>query len=247
MLNHLPLLVKQNRSPQTTNYKPLKNNPMKTKSLFLAFLIISLSCINLSAQTSKGKFLVGGLTYIGNFGSVPTGEMNIGYTTTQSKDDSGDDSDYKRKQFSINLLPKVGYFVIDNLAVGLDFTLSSSFRKTTNLSSKSKSTVFTAGPFVRYYIPTKKVLPFAEANYSFGSNSSSSEWEGEESSSKYGIQMYGVGIGVGFPLGEKVSFDTVVGYHHFMIKRKEDNDNNDRTVSGTVGLKLGFTILLGSN
>jgi hypothetical protein len=29
-------------------------------------------------------------------------------------------------------------------------------------------------------------------------------------------------------------------------KDKEDNDNNERFVAGTIGLKLGFTVYLGS-
>ncbi len=216
---------------------------MKKQSLFLAFLFISVICSNVSAQTSKGKFLLGGLTYVGGGGFDAT---SIGYTTTKSKDDSGD-GDYKGKEFSFNLAPKLGYFVIDNLALGLDFTLVSSFNKTTNTDFKYNSTLFTAGPFVRYYIPTKKVLPFAEAMYSVGSLKSSSEWEGGENTEKYGVQLYSVGIGVAIPLGEKASFDALVGYHSTIYKDKEDNENNSRNIVGTVGLKLGFTIFLGSN
>jgi len=137
---------------------------MKKQSLFFSFLIISLSCINLSAQTSKGKFLIGGFTHITQPGSSYT-SADIGYTTTKSKDDSGDDDDYQNKIFSLNFAPKAGYFLIDNLALGVDFNLTSSFNKTTNTEYKSSTTIFSAGPFVRYYIPTKKVLPFAEAMY----------------------------------------------------------------------------------
>jgi len=219
---------------------------MKKQSLFLAFLIISLSCINLSAQTSKGKFLIGGLTYIGYPGSGET-SMNIGYTTSKSKDDSGDEDDYIDKMFSLNFTPKAGYFIIDNLVLGVDMTLFSSFSKTTNRENKSNSTIITAGPFVRYYIPTKKVLPFAEAMYSVGSQKNSSEWEEREYTNKTGVQLYSVGIGVAIPLGEKASFDALVGYQSAIIKDKEDNENNERTIVGTVGLKFGFTIFLGSN
>lgn len=217
---------------------------MKKHSLFLIILIISLST-NLSAQTSKGKFLVGGLTHITQNGSGLT-SANIGYTTTKSKDDSGDDDDYKDKTFSLNFAPKAGYFIIDNLALGVDLNLTSSWSKTTNTEYKSSTTIFSTGPFVRYYIPIKKVLPFAEATYSLGSAISSAEWEGDETSAKYGVQVYSVGIGVAIPLGEKASFDTLVGYHSTMYKAKQENENNNRTIVGTVGLKLGFTIFLGS-
>ena len=218
---------------------------MKKQSLFLAFLSISLICINASAQTSKGKFLVGGLTKVGG-DILNVSSMNIGYTTLKNKDDSGDDDDYKDKEFSFNFSPKVGYFVIDNLALGIDFTIASSFGKTTNTEYKYNSALLTAGPFVRYYIPTKKVLPFAEAMYSVGSRKTSSNWDGDETTYKYGVQLYSVGIGVAIPLGEKASFDALVGYHSTTYKAKEDNENNRRNVAGTVGLKFGFTIFPGS-
>ena len=58
---------------------------------------------------------------------------------------------------------------------------------------------------------------------------------------------FGGGIGLAAPLGEKVTFDIMAGYDSLTVKDKEDNDDNYRTVIGTLGLKIGFTILLGSN
>ncbi len=218
---------------------------MKKESLVLVCLLISAVCINLSAQTSKGSFLIGGITYIEQIGSGAS-SMNIGYTTIKSKDDSGDEDEHKDKEFSFNFTPKVGYFVIDNLVLGVDFTIASSFSKTTNTEFKNNATFFGVGPFARYYIPTKKVLPFAEAMYSVGSRRSKSIWEDGENTYKYGIQLYSVGIGVAIPLGEKASFDTFVGYQSTLYKAKQENENNNRTIIGTIGLKLGFTIFVGS-
>ena len=218
---------------------------MKKESIVLVFLIISTICIDLSAQSSKGKFLIGGITYIEQIGSGIT-STNIGYTTIKNKDDSGDEDEHKDKEFSFNFTPKVGYFVIDNLVLGVDFTFASSFGKTTNTEYKNNATYFGAGPFVRYYIPTKKVLPYAEGLYSVGTRINKSIWEDGENTYKYGVQIYSVGVGVAIPLGEKASFDALVGYQSTTYKAKQDNENNYRTIIGTVGLKLGFTILLGS-
>lgn len=205
-----------------------------------------MNCNILSAQTNKGKFLIGGLSYIEQLGNGVTGSMNIGYTTFQTKTD-GDNDSSKDKNFSLNLVPRAGYFVIDNLAVGLDVFLATDMTKSESFDSKSTSTFFAAGPFVRYYIPTKKVLPIAEVNYSIGSRNYKSEYDDSESSSSYGIQLYGAGLGLAVPLGEKVTFDALAGYHAYINKDKEDNDNNERLVAGTIGLKLGFTVFLGSN
>ena len=222
---------------------------MKKKALILTLAIISVNCIILSAQTGKGKFLIGELTSFKEFGTDKIGLMAIGFTSSQSKSDPDrDDNSVKNNTFSINLLPRVGYFVIDNLALGLDFVIFSSFRRTSNDAAKFNLALFSVGPFVRYYIPTKKVLPFAEINYSIGSEKlvSRTELNGEERTFKYAVKFYGLGLGVAIPLGEKVSFDALVGYQNYINKFREDETNN-RIVAGTVGLKLGFTVFLGPN
>ena len=90
--------------------------------------------------------------------------MNLGWSTHKVKSDSGDDDNSDPvKEFSLNLTPRAGYFVINNLAVGLDFTLAyNRMKRTSGGEYISNSTRFGAGPFLRYYIPTQKFLPFAE-------------------------------------------------------------------------------------
>ena len=211
---------------------------MIKNSLFITILIIAVSCNILSAQTSKGKFFIGA-----DF----TGSQNLEFSITQSKSDSdsGDDP-VKTKGFSFDLMPKVGYFVIDNLALGLDFTLSAGFSKNTDDEYNHNSILFAAGPLIRYYIPTKKVIPFAEAYYSIGSYKGKSDYFAYENSFKYAVQYYGLGLGISVPLGEKVSFDALAGYSNSVTKEKEDNENNDRLVRGNFGVKLGFSVFLGS-
>ena len=211
---------------------------MIKNTLFITILIFSVSCNILSAQTSKGKFFIGA-----DFSS----SQNLEFTITQSKSDSdsGDDP-VKAKSFSFGMMPKVGYFIIDNLALGLDFTLSSGFSKNTDDEFKFSSILLAAGPLIRYYIPTKKVIPFAEAYYSMGFYNGNSEYFDGESSFKGAVQYYGLGLGISIPLGEKVSFDALAGYSNSVTKEKEDNENNDRLVRGNFGLKLGFSVFLGS-
>lgn len=156
---------------------------MNKKSLVLVSLFITANCITISAQTSKGKFLIGGISYIEQIGSGMT-STNIGYTRGKNKDDSGDEDQHKDKEFSFNFSP----------ILGVDLTFASSFGKTTNAAYKNNATY----------------------------------------------------VGVAIPLGEKASFDTLLGYQSTSYKAKEDNENNHRTLVGTVGLKPGFTIFPGS-
>ncbi len=221
---------------------------MKKQALIITLAILTASSTLLTAQTTKGKFLLGELSYIEFLGNGVLGSTNLGYTTFQSKSDGDNSDDSKDKMFSVNIVPRAGYFVIDNLAVGLDVFLATESHKAMDDAYKSTSTFFAVGPFVRYYVPTKKVIPFAEVNYSIGSRTGKTEFDGNEPSTyKYGIQLYGAGLGLAVPLGEKVTFDAIAGYHAYVNKDKEDNDNNERMVAGTIGLKLGFTVFLGSN
>jgi len=221
---------------------------MKIRSLILTFIIITFNCIVLSAQTSKGKFLIGEMSYIELLGNGVLGSTNLGYSTFQNKSD-GDNENDKDKMFSLNIVPRAGYFVIDNLVIGLDVLLAT--EKVTSggdVDYTSNSTFFAVGPFVRYYVPTKKVVPFAEVNYSMGSRTYKSEFDGNEPyTDKNAIKLYGAGLGLAIPIGEKVTFDTVAGYHAYINKDKEDNESNERFVAGTIGLKLGFTVFLGPN
>ena len=57
---------------------------------------------------------------------------------------------------------------------------------------------------------------------------------------------YGGGIGLAVPLGERVMVDVLAGYNSTTIKDREDNADNERRVMGTLGLNIGFVILLGS-
>lgn len=225
---------------QVTILKPLKPIPMKKRALIATLAILIANSTILIAQTTRGKFLLGELSYIEFLGNGVIGSTNIGYTTFQIKSDGDSNADSKEKMFAMNIAPRVGYFVIDNFAVGLNVFLATESHKASN----SSSAFFAVGPFVRYYISTKKVLPFAEVNYSMGSRTYKSGSDGSEFT-KFAIQLYGAGLGLAVPIGEKVTFDALAGYHTYVNKNKVDNDNNERLHAGTIGLKLGFTVYLG--
>ena len=124
---------------------------MLTDGLF----VISIGLLN--AQTTKGKFLL----------ELSSNMFDLGYTNSKSKSDDGTD-EQTRHGFNIGVTPAVGYFVIDNLALGIDFNIG---LQTGKSGDGSNYTFVTShiGPFVRYYVPTTKVLPFFELGGSIGS------------------------------------------------------------------------------
>jgi len=223
---------------------------MKKITLFtVLMLIISIGLLN--AQTNQGKVLLGVSSSL-SLAGTGSDLMNLGYSSLKYKSDAdGFEESNSDKMTSINLLPKVGYFVVDNFAIGLDLNIALSSTKDGEDDDKYSQTLLSVGPFVRYYIPTTKVLPYFEINGSFGAinnkydYSDNTNWEDEEYKSS--VMSIGGGIGLAAPLGERVMFDVLAGYNSLTVKDKEDNDDNDRTVIGTLGLKIGFTILLGAN
>jgi hypothetical protein len=220
------------------------------KITLLAITLMAISCGLLSAQTNKGRIMIGASSNIGLTGSG-SDLMSIGFTTVKEKsDDNAFVEPELEKSFNINLVPRVGYFVADNFAIGLDLNLAFSSNSNEDSDFTFTQTVFSVGPFARYYIPTSTVLPFLEVSGSFGSVKSKID-SGDNSfptqEDTFNLINFGGGVGLAAPLGEKVTFDVSAGYYSTTIKEKEDNPNNDRSVIGTLGLKIGFTVYLGSN
>ncbi len=214
-----------------------------------AILLITVLCVFtlsvLQAQINKGRSIIGvstSFSYV-NFGSDI---MSLGFTSIKQKSNAaGYVEPDPEKMTTINLLPKVGYFVIDNLAVGLNVCIASSIEKYDQ--SKYSTTYLGIGPFVRYYINGAKVMPFFDISTLFGSITDKSDSQGYSYSDKTGVRSIGGGAGIAVKLGDKVSFDMMAGYNSLSGKAKQDNPDNERTVQGTIGFKFGFVILLGSN
>ena len=62
---------------------------------------------------------------------------------------------------------------------------------------------------------------------------------------KEGLVMFGGGIGVAVPLGDKITFDALAGYSHVSWKEKDEVEGEAYTyISGGFGIKLGFSIYL---
>jgi hypothetical protein len=211
---------------------------MKTFHIISFFFFI---CVTAHSQTEKGKFLVGAGTNVGLSGS--SGMMNLSFSRQKTFIDDGLSSQSNTN--NILIAPKAGYFIVDNLVAGVDLsvgggrgTLSSDV---SSLFFKSKTSFFGIGPFVRYYIPSGRVLPFAEVNALFGNRNM--ETTGDISSeSQETFTNIGGGLGMAFLLGERSSIDLVLNYNSNRIN-PESQDFKSR--DNTIGIKIGFTIFLG--
>ena len=219
------------------------------KTTIIMIALFAFNSLLIKAQTNKGKVLIGASSNIGLAGSG-SDLMSIGFSSVKEKNDVNGviDSETQRST-NINLIPKVGYFLADNFAVGLDLNLGFSSNSSEDSDVKFTQTIVSAGPFARYYIPGTTVLPFLEVNGAIGRINNKIDFGGNNNPEDNisNLTTFGGGAGIAAPLGEKVTLDVSVGYYSTTIKDKEDNPNNDRTVIGTLGLKFGFTVFLGSN
>ncbi|MBN2613081.1 MAG: outer membrane beta-barrel protein [Bacteroidales bacterium] len=174
------------------------------KKLILPLIISFLMCYtNSNAQTATGKVLVGVSSSFATNGGTSS-LMSFGFSTSKYKDDNGDigGSD---NMINLNLQPKIGYFVNDNLVLGLDLSLlySKSSSDLVIAEVESTSTVFSIGPFVRYYIPMGNIAPYAEAFSGFGSFTSKYDpTVGSTKEEKANIVSLGGGLGIAVSLGE---------------------------------------------
>jgi len=202
-------------------------------------LLIPVLCIlafqTVNAQLEQGNILVGSTSTMNIWGDHSSDFMALGLSTNKY---NGSDP---YKCIAFNLIPKAGYFVIDNLAAGLETAISFWSEKNSNSDSKESQLGIVFGPFVRFYYPLDDIYPFVEVNAGIGANKykySYGSYDDEEGES---IFMFGLGVGAAKPLGERITFDAIIGYSNVSWKEK-DEEVNEKSTSGTIGLKLGFTI-----
>lgn len=221
---------------------------MQRKKIILILSAI-LSAGWLQAQTEKGHFITGAATSM-SLGTSNGNIMSLGFSNSTIKSDAGGFVEpASDKLTSININPRIGYFLANQLAVGLDISLAYMNQKSGTSSDESSQSLFSTGPFVRYYFTQGAVLPFGEINSGFGSlkfEDRVEEFPGLSGESTSSVFFWGAALGMGVPLGDMVTADAAFSYLYFQAKEKENNPDNVRTVSNTFGLRIGVTVFLGS-
>lgn len=219
------------------------------KTIILLCILGMIPLCSVMGQTSKGSFLLGGAS---QFSLAPSGgELGVanllgnGFSTIKAKSDSEITNDDETKAWSFNLSPKLGYFVLNNLVLGTEIGLSTSRLKDKSPGYEYEYTnsLVGLGPFARYYFPSGKVYPFLETGVTFGQLRS--KWDDFEE--KTGLSGFHFGAGMGMFTGGKLGFDFSVGYQSLSYKEKENNPDNYRMVVSTLGIRVGFMVLLGPN
>lgn len=210
---------------------------MKTFKLFIAIAL--LITINSFGQLDKKTWLVGGT------GSFDSYKENYTYVFTGTG--TGENIEIERSIKEIEFSPKVGYFVIDKLALGIGVSYISEKSESKTISGNasggsSKSHSLYVGPFARYYFLNKD-KPYnilVEANYQFGNIDQS-----VFSDDKGKLSRFSLFVGPEIYFNSSVGMNLLVGY----TNSKRNMDNNSSVSNSTNGLQvaIGFQIYLQKN
>ncbi|MCB9347060.1 MAG: outer membrane beta-barrel protein [Lewinellaceae bacterium] len=211
---------------------------MMKKPVFLIAFLLSAGTL-LAQFTAQGNFMMGSTLGFSAATSTITQDKGSGDVATENP---------TYTQFSI--APSVGYFLIDNLAlgIGLDYTFNQVKNKT-QATNKDSDLLF--GPFARYYIPmTDDMSFFLEANFGFGNSSDDQEVGGVQQN--ISTNIFAVGVGPGFTIfsSDAIGIETLVKYNY----ARSDFDTNiggvrAKTMTRTnqfdfsVGFRFYFTAL----
>lgn len=185
------------------------------KAAYLALTLIAMAfSANTYAQTEKGNTLVGAT--LGNIGGVFANGTNT---------------------FKLNLSPKAGWFIKDNVALGAMVNLG--------LTAGSGTSTFDygVGAFGRYYISDKKMDLSKRSRWFLEANAGIS---GVNKSIKGGSSSNTNGLGLGFGPGLAYFLTPTIGLEA-MLKYDLTLGFGSSVASHAIGVGVGFQIYLPSS
>lgn len=160
------------------------------------------------AQFKKGTIMAGG----GITGAFNTYKQRSGATTTTDYTDN-----------SITFAPQVGYFILDNLAVGAGLGISTETTKYKTSSDKFKNNTLSAGPFVRYYYRHF----FAHGQFQFGKNTDQDVGVNGPVETTH-TSSWKLGVGYAWLLNEHIAVEPLLGYGSTIDKESSYTDSAPR-------------------
>lgn len=195
----------------------------------LLLLMATIASGSVFAQTESGKFMVNGATSL-NFAFTNVKNVYDGNTVTESKKNS------------FTFTPTVGYFVINNLAVGIKGSFSYMTPGRRGDGGKAISTMFQLMPVASYYIPVSgKLRPFAQLGIGLASKSNKTvPKEGETLKSGEKGLCFVLGGGVSYFMVDNVAFS--FGLSYSMINLTSNDDNKYKTKTGAFGSDFGISV-----
>ncbi|AGC77276.1 outer membrane protein [Nonlabens dokdonensis] len=192
------------------------------KKLLLAAIAIATMGIT-NAQTEKGKWTFGGSTTASFASNTFTPEFN---------GTEGEESTISEFTFT----PNAGYFVMDNLAVGIDLSYTSS-KEEQNGFDFTTNTIALLPNATYFFEAGDNFKPFVSAGAGLISSSF-----GDDDSDKFSGFAFTGEAGVAYFINSNVSLDFMVRYLNATLSNKENDDFKNK--NSALGVGIGFSIFL---
>lgn len=142
-------------------------------------------------QTAEGNWLA-------------NGTVRFFYTSNSTKLDGS--SERVSTTFQIQAAPRVGYFIKENLAIGLEVFVATTSTSLENFDENQNTSTLFAAPFVRYYFYEGF---FGEGVVGLGSSTTSDIIFGDQKNNVFGWRL---GAGYNLQIGEHLSFEPTLNY-----------------------------------
>ncbi len=183
------------------------------KKIILAFAAMA-SVMGLQAQTNQGRLFI-------------NGQVSV-YSQSVERDDD-------EKESGVAIIPSVGYFVADKLAIGIGLGISSNKSQdvinNTKVSQTSSQVII--APFARYYVPTggDKFHFFAQARVGVGlGNTKTKTGSNTQESGKYTTIDFAISPGFAYFPSDHWSVELAFRGFYINANNPEGNDNNTTTI-----------------
>lgn len=191
-------------------------------------LIISIVLVAFNgaiAQFNKGRTIVGG---------------SVSFTSFTEKSNTGGVTGTPGTTTDFSFSPSVGYFVINNLAVGGGITWASE-KFTPDTGKSSSASAFLFSPFVRYYVGPGF---FAQGTFGFGSSKADYNLSSTSTITVKGsITAWSLGMGYAIFLNDHIAIEPLVAYQSATNKYEGSGDPKDTNAG--LSINIGLRAYLG--
>lgn len=188
------------------------------KKLILSAAAMLALVLTSNAQTEKGTYIVGG---------------QVNYSTEKS------DAENAKATESFNVIPNVGYFVSDDIAVGTG--IGYSYSKTPG-DIAVKTQAFVVSPFGRYYVGNNSQFKFfGQLSVPMAFGKSESAIDGEDFQKDGSLTSIGVNLSPGFAFfpTSRIGIEFALNGVSFQSTTLKDGEDNTIEGGGSESFSIG--------
>jgi len=196
------------------------------KDLKISLLLVFLTGLPVltNAQNEKGDFVI-------------TASSSLEFSSLSSESNNGINTIDEGRINTFGLSPGVGYFIFNNLAVGLQYTFDRYVEKEEPIDYTE--TTHMVLPFAQLYFFKSNTRPFLIAAYGPGRFKS-----GYEEKDTQKISAYQLGGGLAVFVNQHISLEFGLAYASATAKYKSSNQVDWTTLTKGFGGNIGFSIIL---